>query len=103
MQLRYIISFIIPPSLIVLVFVGPILWFDGGWYIRTYEPARHRESVLDILKQNRFWLVPKAQKEAQQDNYSSEYQIDFLSPTSKTEDIGSPVVKVYKDEGKLQV
>lgn len=100
MQFRYMISYSI--GLVLCGFLLLFCCFDGkSQHIKTYDPARHREAVLDIFNQNWFWLVAKTKEEARHVGYSPEYKFDYLAPTDKTEDIGDLVVKVYEQEGKV--
>lgn len=77
------------------------------WYSRrsaepiyTYDATKDRQSLIDIFKQNWFWLTTNP--DAEDAVKSFEHNIDTLSSSNSPFDRGNLMIKVYRDQEHAQ-
>lgn len=61
--------------------------------IQDYDPARDREFILNVFKNNYYWLVNDPE-------FSPEYMLDNKASSKKPKDKGNLTIKTYVVDGK---
>ena len=89
--------------LTILFIIGSFNYFfshQSTAPIYTYEAIRDRQSLIEIFKQNWFWLTTNPDEEDAIKSF--EHNIDTLSPSNTPFDSNKLIIKVYHHQGETK-